>query len=522
MPRTVTEVKETIESITRPVAYEVLRQLYVLLNLPPQTNLLLPGMAETIPNVGSALGYSGDPNKFKYKGQLRVEVSETFIEDSVLATAIFRQEHEPVFSDSKLGVKIVPIYSATQMTLSCQYRAPNRIMAEKFRDEALVRTAMLRQENLHEFSYHYSLPDSYHQLLRVIHGMREAVAPYGESYDKWFSDHITARATNLTTQIGTQAQLAIAEHQISAFGWFDFTAAPEPAVKDQDTGPYNLQFTYTFNYDKVLACAIHWPLMVHNQIIDEPYRATPNASGTQINPDRRLRRPSLSRHALDFFTDQHLPIVRRNQGFVIPEFDDWIPKEVHPSTASVMTIMLEVNLDDPREIVSLYELGDYEIDPEILEFLRGEAPWMNRYGDSIMHLTLYRDDEPLDDGTLTIDSNLIVRSSFDLDPRERYHLRIELITDLLLLTSDALQRLREAGSICLKVLLSLQERLTGCTQLPKLVGGQIVSKTDLREWAERINQGRCKLNNQTDYRLMTVGSYIITTHRRRDHGDRQT
>lgn len=520
MPRTATEVKETIESITRPVVYEVLRQLYPLLNLPGQTSLMIPGMVESAPNIGSTLGFSGDPNSFRYKGQLRVEVTETFIEDSVLATAIQRLEHEPIFHDPKLGVRIVPIYSATQMTLTCQYRAPNRVMAERFRDEALMRTAMLRQENLHDFHYHYSLPDSYNKLLRVIHTMRETVAPYGEDFDTWFGNHVTGRATNLTTQIGTQSQVAIAEHQIAAIGWFDFTAAPEPAVKEQDTGPYNLQFTYTLNYDKVIGCTMQWPLMVHNQIIDETYRFTPNASGVQINPDRRLRRPSLTRHALDFFTDQHMPLANRNKGFVIPEYDDWIPNGVHPSTASVLTIMLEVTLTDPREVVSLYELGDYEIDPEILIFLRGEAPWLNQYGESVIHLTLYRDGDPLDDGSLVIDEDLNVRSRIDLDPRERYHLRVEVITDLTLLTASALKRLRENGAVCLKILLSLQERLTGCTALPTLVGGQIVSKTDLLKWADKINQGKCKLTNVVDYRMLTVGNYLVTAHRRSAHGDR--
>lgn len=520
MPRTATEVKETIESITRPVTYEILRQLYPLLNLPGKTSLMLPGMVESVPNVGSTLGYDGDPNRFKYKGQLQVEVTELPIEDEVLTIAVQRLEHEPIFHDPLLAVRIVPIYSATQLTLSCVYRAPNRVMAQRFRDEALMRTGQGRKESLHEFHYHYSLPDGYMELLRVIHRMREEVEPYGEDFDTWFTNHITKRATNLTTQIGTQSLVAIAEHQVTAFGWFDFLAAPEPAVKDQDTGPYNLSFTYTVNYDKVIGCTIQWPLMVHNQIIDEAYRHTPNASGTQINPDRRGIRPSVSRKALNHFVDQHLPYVRRNQGFVIPEYDDWIPSGVHPSTASVLTAMLEVNLDDRREILSLYELGDYEIDPEILLFLRTEAPWLNIYGESVIHLTLYRDGDPIDDGSLIIDEDLNVRSRIDLNPRERYHLRIELITDLTLLTADAMRRLRLNGAVCLKIIQTLQERLTGGTSLPPLIGGQVVGLTDLLKWADAINQGRAKITQTLDYRMLTVGGFTIVTHRGSNHGDR--
>ncbi len=152
MPRVATEIPTTYEAILRPVVLEISRQLAVLLNLPQDISILFPGDAEEAAQHNSTLEKDGNASKFKYNQRFRVQFSENVVEDRVLATAVYQDENIPVFLDKKLAVKIKPVYSATELVLSYTYRAENRAEARKFRDDILMRTAMLRAENLHEIT----------------------------------------------------------------------------------------------------------------------------------------------------------------------------------------------------------------------------------------------------------------------------------------------------------------------------------------------------------------------------------
>lgn len=515
MPRVALETPQTYDSITRPVALAVVRQILSILSLPENLSLVFPGASEQAPMTGSPLGYDGDPTSFKYKGHLLVEVTENAVEDRVLATAVFQKENLPIFVEPKLGVKIHPIYSGTEMVLNCTYRAPNRVLAKRFRDDALIRTAMGRKENLHELTYHYSMPYEYLHLLKAIHGMREEVAGYGDSFDKWIVDHITSRATNLVNLVGEQPQLVIAEHQVCPQGYFDFTAQPEPEQKDREGGSFLLNFEYRMTYDKVVGSVAKWPLVVHNQLVDAQWRSEPNASGSQIDPARCKRRPSLSRHAFDHFSTlgKSFECRRRLSGVSIPAYDDWDPATLHPTTSTVAAIMLMVDLDDQHAILNLKELGDYTIDPDILAYLVGEAPHLCAYGQSAVYLSLYRGETPLDDGSISVDADLNVTSTNELDPRERYHLRIAINHDLLSLPTSAVERLRTHGKACQVILSTLQWQMFAGAWMPALIGGTLFPLADFRKIAQRISNLTHPRQPGTEYHMKTVGNFLIVAHR---------
>lgn len=520
MPRVATVIPDNYESITRPVALGIIRQVAEILQIPADIRVLFPGAVEEAPLTGSTLNYVGEPSRFSYNGRFRAEITEAAVDDRIFATAVFQDENQPIFLEPKLGIKICPVYSGTEMAITFSYRAPNRVLAKRFRDDALMRTAMLRKENLHELTYHYGVPYPFLTLLQDVHTLRETVAGYGEDFSTWVSNHITQRATNITTLVGTQPQLVIAERQVCALGHFDFTAEPEPEEKDKEGGSWILRFEYRVSYDKVIAAAAQWPLVVHNQLMDAKWYSTPNASGTQIDPNRRRRAPSLSRFAFDHFTNVYTHDCERPyQPIAIPEFDDWAPATTHPFTSTVTTIMLMVDPEDPYAVMSLKELGDYNIDADILEYLKGEAPYLNRFGESAVHVALYVDDVPFDDGLITIDSDLNVRTVDPMSLRSRYHLRISLVHDLLAISPAAFERLRLAGKACLNIVSTLQWRDMKTAWIPTLIGGKHVRHADLKTIAQSLNDLRQPHKFGGEYRMLTVGNFIVTTHRSQLNAD---
>lgn len=524
MPRVATEIPETYETITRPASLDVIRQIGKLLGLPKETAIFYPGMSDAAAQTGSTLNYDGEPSSFPYYGKLKIEASEAYVEDRVLTDSVYRHENKPIFVDADLGVRLYPVYSATEMTLSITYRAANRTMAERFRDDIKMRTSMLRRENLHELTYSYGLPIPYLYLLQEIWTMREAQAGYGDTFSKWVMDHVDQRLTNVTTLVGTEQQLVMPEHQVCALGWFDFNVAPEPGTKESDGGTVAVSFEYHMIYDKVIGCVVEYPLVVHNQIISDAWHGVRNASGNlPSDPAARKRNPSLSRKNFDYFTNLYpCPCASQIDGVRYPPFDDWIPDHVLPDTSSLYTTIVQVDPNDTGDVLNLQQLVDWDIDHNVLDFLKTEAQYLTTYGSSIVHLQLYIDGTPIEDGKLSVDPYLNVRYAPGMDLRTRFHFRMSLVNDLYILSRDAIERFRSSGCAALKIMMTLQQKLGNRAIVPKLKAGKYIPYKELMDIAQTINSLKTPFHTGTEYAMLTVGNFIIAAHRSSDYADHAT
>lgn len=520
MPRVATRLPESEDAILRPVAFAVLRQLAGVLSLPQNIDVLFPGGVEEAMMTGSELGYKGQHTKFHNTERLKVGVTEEIDEHTILNTAVYQQENIPIFLDPKLGVSLYPIYGQTTMVFQITYRAPNRTSAKQFLDELRVRHSAWRAENLHELIYHYSLPAEYLHLLKHIHELRENVAGYGDEFSDWVRQNLVHNATNLTTVIGTQQQLSIAETQSRPLGAFDFNALPQPEEKDNDNGAWIINFQYSVIFDKVIGVAAQYPLAVHGQLLDDTWYSTPRASGNFIDPNKRLERGSYSRQALDHFARlTQCNKVCTVDGLRYPEFDEWEPRYVRPNTSTLLLVMLGIDPDNPREILNLEEIPDFGFQEDVLAYIKREYSHLPHYGGSAVHISLYSGDDPLSDDWLEVDENLNVIATRDLDPRLNYHLRIALVNDLLSLDGSVTEKLRLDGKACLAILSTLQWTMLRDGWMPRLIGGKVVSRTDLNEIAQRINDLKAPHNNGVEYPgMLTVNNILIVTHRRNTYG----
>lgn len=498
MPNIVVELPETYNSQTRPAITQVAKHLIDIMRLPEDTGFEFFGAAESQFQPGTTMTTTGIQNKFPFNGRVNIEADEQYIEDRTLTTAVKRPNVPFIFYDQKLDVYVKPIYVQCEVTINFRYRAPDRTMAERWRDEFRVRSSQGRAELLHQFDYHYAMPDVVAVILHEIFEMRERVEGYGEDLGTWVKNHITGRATALTTQAGTQAIMAIAERQVGIVGGFNFVAQPEKGQKAGEGAPWETGFDYTFQYDKVVGVQFHYPVSIHNQLIDVKYRSEYSV----YELIKQARRPSNDRYYYDQFTTLYKERSQPLLGNRIPSFDDWMPSWAHARTASMLDVLVGVG-DDRGELFPLDQLGDFEFSPAALRFLRKEWPYINRLYDSIFHFGLYRWDKPMPDGTVVMDQDLNLSCTLDLDPRNVYHIRLGIVTDLSVLSPDAIDRIRKDGEFCIEVIETLYPRKK---PLPPLIGDTLFPK----DWLDDLINGKGK--NQVR-RMFTVGTTAIIAKR---------
>lgn len=521
MPRNFVPTPNTHETMTRPIAQAIARQLLRALELPEDTKILFPGDAGQMAQKGTtAEEQFADPSSFSFDDRFSIEITERPDEDFVLPTLVHQKDAAPYFLDPKIGVELKPVYSHTVLEFSIILRSRSRDRARRIRDEILARRAMSRETHLHEVQYSYCVPDIHLHLLKQIHQMREETAGYGEGFSQWVNDHITERATNLTNQAGTQTVLAIQETQGEILGWFDFAAIPEGPEKDNDAGTWTWSMNYVVKYDKVIGTAAHWPLVVHNAIIPEPWHNSPLASGTMIDPARRPSRAGIGKRALREATGNFLHrdfcAQRAIDGVIYPVFDDWIPETVHPSTSTVLVALMQVDLNQPEYVGQIGDFIDFTVDPDVLEFMRSEHQYLNTYNQSIVHVSLFENGIPLDDELIRIDADLNVYKTTPMNPRMTYRLRVALFNNLLGLNHAARQRLLRAGVAGQKILMSLQWKTLYSATVPPLQADGSIAFSYYHEVGVAINHAKGIHYTGIEYRMLTVGDHLICMHRRND------
>lgn len=447
MPTVALEIPETYDSITRPVTTGVVRDLIEYFELPNDTNVRYTGSAQEMAQRGSALADHRSNLHFPFGNRVNVELVETYLEEGVLNTAVKRRDNNFVFLDPQLLVSMKPVYTKTEAVISFRYRTTSRVQALKWRDTLRRKLTQGTQAILHEIVYHYPTPPVLHAILEHIHTKRETVAGYGDSFTEWLKQHYDPRMTVLSNQSGSRGAVVIPEKQIQVQGWLDFASTPDEPEKQEDGDTWTISFDYTIQYDKVTAMVLDYPIVVHNQLLDDKYLDYQEP----YNPYEVPRNPSHTGRLAETFSKTNYSFDYAFEGVKIPTFDHWKPRGNSYREVPVFTALAAVELDDPHQIANLLELGDTHFTQSVLNFLYRERYYLTTHLASVFHVTFYRGNLPLSANDYYVDEDLNVRSKKALNPRDVHHFRVAIVTDLGSLSRRAKDALRRDPEVCFQV-----------------------------------------------------------------------
>jgi len=487
MPKVLRTIPETNESVTRPVIFDITRQLFKYTGLPEETPIFYPDQSAVSYQPNSTIGQQTGVN-FNQGDKIFIDVEEDFDPEAVLATAVFTAENLNIFRDDALEVGIKPVYSSTKVSINFRARFEDKVSAGRWRDEIRTRVSMNREVKLLSATYHYIIPEAFLAILKEIHRLRENVAGYGEDWNTYFTKHLTEKASIATNMAGRYETWVVGETQQEIVGWFDFEGGPEKGDKVGEAETWEIAFSYKFSYDKPLECVMTYPLLIHNQVLTSRWRPTEPI----YRPENIQRSYGNSRkHFAVFERDQLTKNACRHSGIAIPSWDEFLPATIPWGTYRAFTAMVALQPDsDLQTLFKMTQLGQKMLHPEILKFLPGEAPFMHKVGQSVFVLTLYRGMIPMPQGAVVMDADLTVRSVEPLDLRQGYHVRLGFVIDWKTLTEAARTRLREHAKACIEILKSTDCTLADKGLLPKpLPGTDYIPKDELDEAVDEVTKG---------------------------------
>lgn len=429
------ELPETYASISRPVAYDIVKQLLSKMAVDHPIPIYFPGANGKISTWNSNAIQSQDAANFNSKEHVRVQVKEDYNEDDLL-TMHTRQEYNPViFSDPTTHTTLRPIYSRTKVTVNLQYKSRDRFQAESFRDHWRRKIAENREYMTFTAKYTYPIPQGMVDAIHLIYLTRLNRLKEFDTFERYLEWYSTEAITLLTNTAGKGDTVAVEETQTMIYGHFTDVAPPE-ADKDDKGSVWTVSFDFEYTYDKVISVDLKYPILVQNHLVPHPLHPEPMFDLNTLNSKLMVTRD------WQFYIQRYLGYLNNVGGAYlrIPEFDDWKNDIKYQDYTPILSVMITVDEENPKEIFNLTDMGEYKLIPVMKDSFQKHHLYLNLPYETVFLIQLYKDDHVLPPEELYIDSELNIRSKYDLDPGSMYHIVISCLDQIRLLSKEAEKR----------------------------------------------------------------------------------
>ena len=433
-------LNDVLQTVERPVVFDVIRQLMDLTQISSTTQIRFYGEDAKAAQFNSTLTKDAlSNNLWPHRENITIEVDEDHDPDNMLSMAVKYPEQRYIFDERPLNITLRPGYSTTVVNIRILYKAVDKNTAYKWRNEMRSRTAMMRDMFMHEVNYSYHVPDEFVVILQEIHRLRENVAGYGDTFADWLTRHLTNRATETVNLSGTDGFLAIREKQAFVQGFFDFgDGLPEKPTRDEEPNLWVTSMTYKFRYDKPIEAVMNYPIAVHQQMLSRKFRP-------KVEPytyQSVLKQFSYSAEKLaKFAADNQKLQYLGNRGLMIPPFDLTQVTSYPSSTVRAFLALTSISATDPTTLLNLNELGDFNLNQDVLDFMVGEAPFMTTQYQSILQLDIYADRRIQLQSLIQCSDDLVVSFLAPADLRTTWRVRLGMVLNLNYLPQAALDRL---------------------------------------------------------------------------------
>ncbi len=490
MPNVHVPLPETEQTIFRPVVLSVVRQVQALTGI-KDTQIYFPDKDNKIQTSGAGLDSKNDGfAETTSKRMNSIEVDETIDREQMSPTFFNSRECPPIFEDRYLGVAISPIYAKHNVTIKFNYKTGSKTESNRWLQDIRLKMSKLRDINTHTVSYHYNLHTDIFKVLEVIHKLRESQAGYNQTFEEYVRSNSTGRLTTIDNVKPGNAIYAISETQTEIYGQFVLNSLFVKPEKDETSGMWSIIFEYEFNYDKPIGLNMKYPIVVHNQPM--PLELVSFMTDETREIAKQPFHSSKSQGAfMQFRADIQMDSLKSHDGIiVIPRFDDFKQSTRLSRTVGLIQTLTVISNEDKRTLVDLNDLGDYVLDPDLLNFLRLEYSYINRPYRSFFNLGFYKDSTLQGYNSVTINSNLVISSTEDLDIRSQYRIRLGLATDIGILERGAIERLRLYPKLLYKIVCAIN---AGFRENPELADLGKLDKLSLLEFSALY---RGLLNNE--------------------------
>ena len=477
MPKVSTDIPNHQDYITRPIATKIASEVigYSGLNV---KDLIFLGSAAQAMNKGSAIDDPTALAAFSESNQVKVTIEEEFRPESFMTSGILSGYGRTVFHDKESKVYLLPVKTDATMTLELTYSAPTEAEARNWINRMQQALERRLEITTHSIPYSYPIPHEYVAAIKAVHGLRETgPGAYGQDLGTYLRDKFSGKVGVRSKLNGKGKQFVVEETQHDVLGTLDFDEVPKPS---KDGLVYTVSFNYTIRYERPFAMVLDYPLVINNNLITSELMP-------KVDYNEKLRIDSSTiRNWSDGIVNIVEPTTSKVGGYSLPSFDAWRVPHPPRDTGSVFRLLITVDPLDTGLILDLNDLGEYALNPDIINLMRASGSMLFEYAHCPVLVTLYENDRPVTPSDLSMEGTSLRVNGRTLNPRFDYHLRIALITNLAMLSEPASDLMLLHPKAARAILLALEPTLITEGLMPRIYNNRL-DEIEYRKAVEYVN-----------------------------------
>lgn len=433
------------ESVIRPVLVTTVNDVKKLLGISKDVYTkydVRDNLQKRKTNTGLVIG-----DNTTYEDRIDIEYEEETEEGTELTLYPTRPDTKPIYIDQDVNSSIVPVYHSR--TINVRFKYSNKSKSKVF---AIANKLKLYNSSdsmycLHDFEYHYMLPNFINKLLIEINNKKNYRLTEKLVLEQYIDETFDERLDYANTLDGDldKSNLVIRERQLDIEGYItDDLQSLKPEYDDSESLWY-LEFAYNFTFEKPVALIVKYPIMIYNSVIDKYFRSFINQKEKKDNRDLRTGRAQSMYTAIDREQDYDSPVAIKPGHYylVIPEYDtERLPK---PSTrhARIMSVLTQVDDVDRTLLFNINDIPHVKFKETYVDFLlNSEAKYIANEFQSLFYIELWKNDKKDYQNKVILESDGTLRSTYELDYKYMYRVVFNIITDLSMLTIYGMDRLR--------------------------------------------------------------------------------
>lgn len=444
----------TDETVTRPVQLSILKDISKFIGCRTEPYLHIDensNIKKTRSRRRRLKGSSSAPlNVFNdnVKEMLRItDYTEVTDEGTETSLALNNPDSVPFLLDKDIKFATRLIMQRKRVDMTVEYITTDKVYMSSTLDMLRLHMPYNEGKMLHNIQYTVQVPKELLYLTIEILKLKNKRLPDDMmSIGNYLNSISDGRLTKYVDPSGDMrtADLAIKQMYHSYKGWFNdsFSAIkPEPTENNGES----ISLSYTFYYDKPIGIHVDMPIIVYNTPLPSSITkslsmysgSVPHSSKLVNHNDQGLIHYfNPGKHAYD--------CINKFKDRVIPSIDDYVdlplPKDI--VRLGTMSVCIE---DDKKSIDTLENIMKaFSVVDSVFDLItKQERENIFKLYNSLLWLTLIREDKFSTSEVLEIDDKGIVVSKEELDLTKRYRLLLCLNTDINVLSRSSLERLKE-------------------------------------------------------------------------------
>ena len=355
-------------------------------------------------------------------GRNNLLVNYTCEEGDILAynPGIYRAKEKVILRDKQTGFSIRPITTPTDLTINFTYKNKSKIVMQKILNRLKSLYKFTGYNLSHRLSYSYLFPKPLIHLIKDMATLlnKDMYTFIDESAIVKF-DYAVKRGSDYKVPSFRGVQGGIVGNILDD---------PNKLKIGSDDIFFTIEFSYLLTFDKPIALAVHYPILVNNKPLDKKWLPK---NEVMVIRDPATGKLDINRVILTNFDKGTLftDILIR-----VPNFDQFTPSRTDTgSKIMLLSILLNIDPKDPYTLFNIKDLSHLGLPDEIVQYLLNTDRYdLFTFTQSLFYLELYENNY-IKNKKMYKDSDGNIKTEIPLDVSKTYHILFNVITNRKLL-----------------------------------------------------------------------------------------